>query len=119
MGSSERLPSFLPVDNPTTPFWRTELHELDEHRSTPELPHKCDIVIIGAGYAGVSIAYHLLKSDKGAEDEPRPSITILEARQVCSGATGRNGKCRYGTVVSTGQTEKKSLNYNNNDRVSQ
>jgi NADPH-dependent 2,4-dienoyl-CoA reductase/sulfur reductase-like enzyme len=95
MGSSERLPSFLPVDNPTTPFWRTELHELDEHRSTPELPHKCDIVIIGAGYAGVSIAYHLLKSDKGAEDEPRPSITILEARQVCSGATGRNGKYKY------------------------
>ncbi|BDD62125.1 hypothetical protein MAP00_007115 [Monascus purpureus] len=86
-------PPGLPVPNPTTPFWRTEPHRLDKLRTTPELPRESDIVIIGAGYAGVSIAYHLLKARKNGElsKGSRPYITILEAREVCSGATGRNG----------------------------
>ncbi|CZR59116.1 related to oxidoreductase [Phialocephala subalpina] len=46
----------------------------------------CDILIIGAGLSGVATAYHLL------DDNPSPpSIVILETRQVCPGATGRNG----------------------------
>lgn len=54
---------------------------------TVTFPAECDIVIIGAGYAGASVAYHLV------EDNPSPpSIMILEARQACSGATGRNGE---------------------------
>lgn len=79
-----------PVANPTSPFWRTDLHELDELRTSAELPVQSDIVIIGGGYAGVSIAYHLVT--QSPKDQPPPSITILEARQICSGATGRNGK---------------------------
>jgi glycine/D-amino acid oxidase-like deaminating enzyme len=51
------------------------------------LPEHSDIVIIGAGYAGVSTAYHLVKEPSDANQ----SITILEARSACSGATGRNG----------------------------
>lgn len=47
-----------------------------------------DVVIIGAGYAGISTAYHLTK---GEASDKKLSITILEARGVCSGATGRNG----------------------------
>ncbi|KAB8264075.1 phosphoenolpyruvate phosphomutase-domain-containing protein [Aspergillus pseudonomiae] len=90
MGSHRRLPSFLPVDNPTRPFWRTEPHPLDELRSTETLPDQSDIVIIGAGYSSVSIAYHLLKHFEGY-NKSHPAITILEARQICSGATGRNG----------------------------
>jgi hypothetical protein len=86
-GASQQ-PSFLPVKNATVPYWRFELHEIDEHRSTKDLPTKCDIAIIGAGLAGVSTAYHLSKQYEGKE---RPSIVLLEARQVCSGATGRNG----------------------------
>jgi hypothetical protein len=81
-------PSFLPVNNATVPYWRSELHEIDEYRSTKDLPTKCDIAIIGAGLAGVSTAYHLSKQYEGKE---KPSIVLLEARQVCSGATGRNG----------------------------
>ncbi|KAL3465853.1 FAD dependent oxidoreductase-domain-containing protein [Aspergillus heterothallicus] len=80
----------LPVENSTQPFWRTELHELDELRTTPELPQESDIVIIGAGYSGVSLAYHIVKQ-LSVSEQPHPAITILEARQVCSGATGRNG----------------------------
>ncbi|KAL2865615.1 phosphoenolpyruvate phosphomutase-domain-containing protein [Aspergillus lucknowensis] len=84
------LPAFLPVENPTEPFWRTELHQHDELRTTPELLGHSDIVIIGGGYTGVSVAYHLLKQ-LSASAKPSPTITILEARQICSGATGRNG----------------------------
>ncbi|KAI0416790.1 FAD dependent oxidoreductase [Xylaria grammica] len=80
-------PTPFPVPHATVPFWRTELHELDSHRSTPELPEKQDIVIIGAGFAGAALAHYLLKDTSVY----KPSITILEAREACSGATGRNG----------------------------
>ncbi|KAI1311505.1 FAD dependent oxidoreductase [Xylaria venustula] len=80
-------PAPFPVPHATVPFWRTELHELDSHRSTPELPEKQDIVIIGAGFAGAALAHYLLKDT--STDKLR--ITILEAREACSGATGRNG----------------------------
>lgn len=79
----------LPVANATLPFWRTELHELDTFRSTETLPSECDILVIGAGYAGVSTLYHILDSN----DAPNPSnIVMLEAREACSGASGRNGE---------------------------
>lgn len=81
----------LPVDNATTSFWRSEPHPLDNHRSTPELPAQVDIAIIGAGYAGVATVYHILEQCK-ARGVPAPKIAIFEARQACSGATGRNGR---------------------------
>lgn len=84
--STEHAPYPYPVPDSVTPFWRTEPHALDSARTTPDLPDEADIVIIGAGYAGASTAYHLLK------DNPSPpKIVILEAREACSGATGRNG----------------------------
>ncbi|KAI1103252.1 FAD dependent oxidoreductase [Jackrogersella minutella] len=81
-----------PVPNATVPYWRTQLHELDSHRSTPELPQKQDIVIIGAGFAGAALAHYLLKDGSASSaTSGKPSITILEAREACSGASGRNG----------------------------
>ncbi|EEA19405.1 hypothetical protein TMatcc_009538 [Talaromyces marneffei ATCC 18224] len=82
---------FLPPRTSTLPFWLTDRSPLDQTRSTPDLPSDSDIVIIGAGYAGISLAYHLLKSASEAGSQDVPSITILEARTICSGATGRNG----------------------------
>lgn len=79
----------FPCPTSTEPFWRTQLHPLDSHRSTPELPASSDVIIIGSGMSGVSTAYHMLQLCKTRST--RPSITILEARQLCSGATGRNG----------------------------
>ena len=80
----------FPVPHATLPFWRTQLHPLDSHRSTTDLPRECDILIIGAGLSGVSTAYNLL-----LDNPTPPSIVLLEAREVCSGATGRNGKSDF------------------------
>ncbi|KAF8861332.1 FAD dependent oxidoreductase [Acephala macrosclerotiorum] len=79
----------FPVSKATLPFWRTQPHPLDTFRSTEVLPGKCDILIIGAGYAGISTTYHLVNST--SDSDPAPSIVLLEAREACSGATGRNG----------------------------
>lgn len=83
----------FPVPKATEPFWQQQLHELDDHRSTDRLPEAADIVVIGAGYAGVSTAYHLLQRPERAIR--KPTIVILEARGACSGATGRNGVSTY------------------------
>ena len=79
----------LPVADGMLPFWRTDPHPLDNYRSSEELPDQSDIVIIGAGYAGSSVAHHILNLVKPGSKPP--SIVILEARQACSGATARNG----------------------------
>ncbi|KAK3066239.1 hypothetical protein LTR53_017499 [Teratosphaeriaceae sp. CCFEE 6253] len=63
----------------------------------------CDIAIIGAGLSGVATAYHLSEQ---AGINP-PSIVILEARQVCSGATGRNGgHCKVKSTTLQSVSEK-------------
>lgn len=80
-------PGRVPVDAPLESFWQTKRDELHDHRSTETLPEHSDVVIIGAGYAGVGTAYHLVKDYPNADR----SVTILEARGACSGATGRNG----------------------------
>lgn len=81
-----------PVPNGMLPFWRTDPHPLDNHRSGETLPEHSDIVIIGAGLTGSSVAYHILDQIKPEPRTKSPSVTILEARQASSGATGRNGK---------------------------
>lgn len=80
-------PASLPVTNPGPCFWQSEPSELAELRTTEALPSHSDILIIGGGYAGISTAYHLIKSPSYAGQ----SITLLEARGICQGATGRNG----------------------------
>jgi hypothetical protein len=77
----------LPVPNSTTSFWRARPHKLDGHRSKPDLPPTTDILIIGAGFSRVACAYYLTKD----APSPAPSITLLGARELYSGATGRNG----------------------------
>lgn len=78
----------FPVENGMPSFWHSQPDTLNDHRSTDTLPETSDIVIIGAGFSGASTAYHCLEQS-GATT--KPSVVILEARQTCSGATGRNG----------------------------
>lgn len=79
----------MPAQHALPSWWRTQLHQLDDYVSSKSVPTESDVVIIGAGISGASVAYHLLQQNKGLN---RPRVTILEARQACSGATGRNGK---------------------------
>lgn len=80
----------FPHDKPGACFWTNRTAELHEFRSSEALPDHSDIVIIGAGFAGASTAYHLTKRNAFNSAQAK-SITILEARGVCTGATGRNG----------------------------
>ncbi|PYI09232.1 FAD dependent oxidoreductase superfamily [Aspergillus sclerotiicarbonarius CBS 121057] len=84
--SSTTHPGF-PIENPMTSYWLKDPHPLASCCSSPTVPSNCDIAIIGTGLAGVATAYHILS----ASHVEKPSVVLLEARQVCSGATGRNG----------------------------
>jgi glycine/D-amino acid oxidase-like deaminating enzyme len=74
----------LPVANPTPAYWQSEPHELANHQSAA-LPAEVDVAIIGSGMTGISTAYHLLQQQADLQ------VTVLEARSLTSGATGRNG----------------------------
>src|SRR5436189_439563 len=79
------IPVSLPCDNPTISYWQDPPDEIADLRSTPHLPGEADIVIIGSGMSGACIAYNVLTRF------PDMKVVMLEARQTCSGATGRNG----------------------------
>jgi hypothetical protein len=78
-------PAPLPSANPTTSFWqlRPPHPELTNARS-PVLPRTADVVVVGSGITGAAVARSLLRL------APR-RVVVLEAREICSGATGRNG----------------------------
>lgn len=83
---------YLPVQNSSQSIWQQEAAELAAWNPTSPIPQEADVVIIGAGYAGVATAYHLLKKiDESGGAQKRLSISIFDARGPCSGATGRNG----------------------------
>lgn len=73
----------LPVNDPTLSYWTLPPVNLPA-RNNAALPAYSDVVIIGSGITGVSCARTLLK--KGP---PGLRVLVLEARDVCSGATGR------------------------------
>ncbi|KAG9913813.1 FAD dependent oxidoreductase, partial [Aureobasidium melanogenum] len=85
MEERARIPVDLPLPNPTTSYWQDPPDEIANLQTTKELPKYADYVIIGSGISGAAIAYNLIKK------KPNSSILMLEARQACSGATGRNG----------------------------
>jgi glycine/D-amino acid oxidase-like deaminating enzyme len=77
----------LPEKYPLPSWWlQNSRNPLANFQSTPQLPEETDVLIIGAGYTGASTAYHLSKLI-GKDC----SITVLDARGVAGGATGRNG----------------------------
>lgn len=83
----------LPVPNPTSSYWQDDppYPRLVNTRSPDGLPAAADIVIIGSGITGLAVARTVLREwgRKGELDGKR--LVVLEARQLCSGATGRNG----------------------------
>ncbi|KAF2757723.1 FAD dependent oxidoreductase-like protein [Pseudovirgaria hyperparasitica] len=85
---SDEEPSGLPVPNPSSSFWHSEPNEfLIGHRTTPELPAHADVVIVGSGITGASVARYL---NEDVRMKGKTTV-MLEAREACWGATGRNG----------------------------
>ncbi|CAE6415870.1 unnamed protein product [Rhizoctonia solani] len=85
ISQSPGIPSF-----PTTEYhWLNTVPESARlpHAPQTRLPERADIVIIGSGITGALIARALLEHPNASDLK----IVILEARDVCSGATGRNG----------------------------
>lgn len=85
------MSSSYPYPNPSKSFWIEEgPNILKNHRTTEQLPLETDVVIIGSGYSGTSVASNLLL-EKNSFFHKKLNVVMLEARDVCSGATGRNG----------------------------
>ncbi|KAH6891406.1 FAD dependent oxidoreductase [Thelonectria olida] len=74
----------LPTEESTKSYWHTPPNEkLLGHRSTKDLPSTADVVVVGSGITGAFAARELVNGGK--------DVLLLEAREACWGATGRNG----------------------------
>lgn len=84
-------PPGIPVPDPTLPLWTVPASAIST--DDDPLPDCADVVIIGSGITGTSVAYTILPNVSAAK------VVMLEARSVCSGGTGRyaNHHSRYAT----------------------
>ncbi|KAI0196618.1 FAD dependent oxidoreductase [Xylaria flabelliformis] len=74
----------LPSPNSTHSYWHRDPSKLlFNHRTTPDLPSTADVIVIGSGISGTFAARELTAAGR--------SVVMLEAREACWGATGRNG----------------------------
>ncbi|KAF7978979.1 hypothetical protein HWV62_44233 [Athelia sp. TMB] len=73
----------LPSSHPSLSFWTVPKASIADHLS--DLPKHADIVVIGSGLTGTSFARTVLKSERALQ------VVMLDARQTCAGASGRNG----------------------------
>ncbi|KAJ8070110.1 hypothetical protein OCU04_000504 [Sclerotinia nivalis] len=88
----------------TKSFWMKEPHPEVASVQSEHLPEIADYVIIGSGITGASVAQALLEGlEKASPSKTQsllhPKVIMLEARDSCSGATGRNG----GHILETGE----------------
>ena len=79
----------IPQLNESKPYWAFPQSPIGEHGKEAKLPEYADVVVIGSGITGTSVARCLLENDELL------TIVMLEARDTCSGATAR-------CVLSTG-----------------
>jgi glycine/D-amino acid oxidase-like deaminating enzyme len=87
MYARSRIPVGPPVTSPLPSYWQHPKSPLaatiEPSTSSPTAPY--DYAIIGSGISGTMLAYNLLTLHPGSR------IVLLDAREMCSGATGRNG----------------------------
>jgi glycine/D-amino acid oxidase-like deaminating enzyme len=87
MEERARIPVGPPVNNPLPSYWHNPKSPLANviEPETDKPTQTYDYAIIGSGISGTMIAYNLFKT------KPSSRIVMVEAREVCGGATGRNG----------------------------
>jgi glycine/D-amino acid oxidase-like deaminating enzyme len=84
----------LPTPNSTASYWHQSPSQiLLGHRTTPDLPNETDVVIIGSGITGAFAAWFLKHPQDSllTTTASATGVVMLEAREACWGATGRNG----------------------------
>ncbi|XP_044716558.1 putative fad dependent oxidoreductase protein [Hirsutella rhossiliensis] len=81
-------PPGLPVASPTASYWLDDPPFAGLPDIQGALPAEADVVLVGSGIAAAATAKALLDLD---DREPPLSVVVIEARQLCGGATGRNG----------------------------
>ncbi|KAL5607014.1 hypothetical protein FOBRF1_007511 [Fusarium oxysporum] len=77
----------LPRPNPTVSAWQVPPHPSLASMQSRDLPEFTDFAVIGSGITGCSVTKALLEHPSTADSR----VTVLEARTLVSGATGRNG----------------------------
>jgi hypothetical protein len=99
MEARSEIPVSLPHSKPTTSYWQDPPDaQVADYGAAAMLPGGVvDTVVIGSGITGAGVAWGLLSggdedSDNGiCNGYNKGRVVLLEARQACSGATGRNG----------------------------
>jgi glycine/D-amino acid oxidase-like deaminating enzyme len=81
LGIATARPIKLPIND--VPFWHRTPNPFANYQSTPQLPARADIVIIGAGLTGAAAAYHLRNSGR--------TVSLLDQGDPAGEASGRNG----------------------------
>ncbi|TAQ87162.1 hypothetical protein B7494_g4510 [Chlorociboria aeruginascens] len=106
MDDRAAIPVTLPRPNPTISYWQDPPAPMSDFKTAEQVPEYADTVIIGSGISGASVAWNLLSNSEKATEEVR--VVMLEAREACSGATGRNGghtkAASYRSFLSNVQT---------------
>ncbi|PHH75832.1 hypothetical protein CDD83_4349 [Cordyceps sp. RAO-2017] len=84
----------LPSERSSSSFWlREPSSTLLGHRTTAQLPAAVDVAVVGSGITGAFAARTLVGAGR--------DVLMLEAREACWGATGRNGgHCQPGVWYS-------------------
>ncbi|KAF0324977.1 FAD dependent oxidoreductase superfamily protein [Colletotrichum asianum] len=91
----------LPRPNQSISLWQEPPHPTLATVQSPNLPSYVDFVVIGSGITGCSVTKGLLENEVlGSGDNPS-QVVVLEARNLCSGATGRNGGQLVSPVAHT------------------
>ncbi|KAG5744978.1 hypothetical protein H9Q72_003689 [Fusarium xylarioides] len=99
----------LPSTESTRSYWHHKPSEkLLGHRTTAELPSTADVVVVGSGITGAFAARELVKGGS-------KNVVLLEAREACWGAIGRNGgHCQpliYAAKAPVAQFELDTFNF--------
>lgn len=82
---------------PTRSWWLDHLDSGDP-AAVGALPSHADVVVIGAGFTGCAVAYHLGLAGAG-------TVVVLDSRGLGAGATGRNGGQLWANLSSKFEVE--------------
>ncbi|KAJ3464871.1 hypothetical protein MRS44_009657 [Fusarium solani] len=77
----------LPRPQPTVSKWQVPPHPDVSSLRSAQLPETVDFAVIGSGITACGAVKQLLNEDAAVGK----TVTVFEARELCSSATGRNG----------------------------